>query len=67
MANLSARLPRSRELSKPALSYEHIENFRKDLEVKGDLGNRASPINRAHMKSPLVVFSDNCVDEGDAS
>ena len=60
MAKFSARLPRSRlekprsrEPSQPALSYEHIENFTKDLEVRRDLGNRASPVNRAHMKRPL--------------
>ena len=59
MAKFPARLPRSRlekprsrEPSQPALSYEHIENFTKDLEVKRDLGNRASPVNRAHMKRP---------------
>ena len=34
----------------PALSYEHIENFTKDSEVRRDLGDRASPVNRAHMK-----------------
>ena len=56
--NFSARLPRSRlekprsrEPSQPALSHEHIENFTKDLEVRRDLGNRASPVNRAHMKT----------------
>ena len=38
--------PRSREPSQPALSYEHIENFTKDLEVRRDLGNRA------HMERP---------------
>ena len=39
--------------TEPALlSYEHIENFTKDLEVKRDFGNGASPVNRAHMKSP---------------
>ena len=43
--------PRSRELSQPALSYEHIENFTKDLEVRRDLGNRAS---RANMKRPSI-------------
>ena len=32
---------RSREPSKPALSYEHIENFTKDLEARRDLWNRA--------------------------
>ena len=37
----------------PALSYEHVENFTKDLEVRRDLRNRASPVNRAHMR-PLV-------------
>ena len=61
MAKFPARLPRSRlekprsrEPSQPALSYEHMENFTKDLEVRRDLGNRASPVNRAHMKRPLV-------------
>ena len=53
MAKFPARLPRSREPSQPALSYEHIETFKKDLEVRRDLGNRASPVNRAHMKRPL--------------
>ena len=48
--------PRSREPSQAALSYEHIENFTKDLEVRRDLGNRASPANRAHMKRPLVEY-----------
>ena len=43
--------PRSREPSQPAHSYEHIENFTKDLEVRRDLGNRASPV-MAHMKRP---------------
>ena len=42
----SRKKPRSRELSQPALSYEHTENFTKDLEVKQDFGNRA------HMKRP---------------
>ena len=39
--------PRSREPSQPALSHELIKNFTKDLEVRWDLGNRASPVNRA--------------------
>ena len=54
VAKFSARLPRSRlekprsrEPSQPALSYEHIENFTKESEVRRDLGNRA------HMKRPL--------------
>ena len=48
--------PRSREPSQPALSYEHIENFTKDIEVRRDLGNRASPVNRAHMKRPSTLI-----------
>ena len=63
MAEFPARLPRSRlekprtrELSQPALSYEHIENFTKDLEVRRDLGNRTSPVNRAHIKKALSVI-----------
>ena len=44
--------PRSRELSQSALSYKHIKNFAKDLEVRRDIGNRASPVNRAHIKRP---------------
>lgn len=31
--------PRSREPSHPTLSYEHIENFKKDLEEGRDLGH----------------------------
>ena len=44
--------PRSREPSQSALSYKHIKNFTKDLEVRRDIGNRASPVNWAHMKRP---------------
>ena len=57
MAKFPARLPRSREPSQPALSYEYIENFTKDLEVTRDLGNRASPVNRAHTEEALKVAS----------
>ena len=59
VAKFRARLekPRSREPSQPALSYEHNENFTKDLEVRQDLGNRASRVNRAHMKRPLIEVS----------
>ena len=60
MAKFPARLPRprlekprSREPSQPAVSYEHIENFTKDLEVRQDPGNRANPVNRAHVKRPF--------------
>ena len=52
----AARLPRSRseklrslEPSLPALSYEHIEHFTKDLEVRRDLRHRASPVKRTHV------------------
>ena len=48
--------PAYRDLGKqPTLWYEHIANFTKDLEVRWDLGNRASPVNKAHMKRPLVL------------
>ena len=33
-------------------SHMNTENFTKDLEVRRDLGNRASLVNRAHMKRP---------------
>ena len=36
----------------PAFSYEHIEIFTKEREARRDLGNRASPVDRAHMKRP---------------
>ena len=57
--------PRSQEPSQTAISNEHIENFRRDLEARRDLGNRASPVNRAHMKRPTLSFStskDDYVD-----
>ena len=57
MEKFPARLPRSRELSQPALSYEHDENLTKELGVRRDLGNRASPVNRAHMKRPTLSSS----------
>ena len=40
---------------RPAFSYEHIAIFTKEIGVRRDLGNRASPVNRAHMKRPLLV------------
>ena len=43
--------------SQPALSYEHIKNVTKDFEVRRDLGNRASPVNRDHMKYPASKLS----------
>ena len=45
--------PTGISVSQATLSYEHIENFTKDLKVRRDLGNRASTVNRAHMKRPL--------------
>ena len=65
MEKFPARLPRSRELSQPALCYEHDENLTKELGVRRDLGNRASPVNRAHMKRPTLSSStskDHYVD-----
>ena len=50
--DLGLEKPRSREPSQPALSYEHIKTFTKALEVRQDLGNRASPVNQAHVKRP---------------
>ena len=64
MEKFSSRLPRS-QLEKPrsrqpshsTLSYEHSEIFTKDLVVYRDLKNRASPVNRDHMKRPLEPLS----------
>ena len=44
----------SREPCQPALSYEQIENFTKDLEVRRDLGNPASPVNRVMSRGPKI-------------
>ena len=38
----------------PDLSYEHIDIFTKKRVASRDLGNRASPVDRAHMKRPLI-------------
>ena len=35
---------------------EHIENFTKERVASRDLGNRASPVERADMKRPLIVI-----------
>ena len=59
MEKFPARLPRSLELSQPALSYEQIENFTKDLEVRRDLEHQASPVNQAHMNRPTLSFSNS--------
>ena len=47
MGKFSSRLPRSRY---PAFSYEHIGILTLEIGVRRDLGNRASPVNRAHME-----------------
>ena len=53
--------PRSREPSQSALSYKHIKNFTKDLEVRRDIGNRArgpfleSPGNFTGLKSNIQI------------
>ena len=49
--------PRSREPSQPTPSYEHIKNFTKDIEVRRDLGNRASPVNCTDRERPTLSFS----------
>ena len=55
--NFSACLP-----TQAALSYEYIENFTKDLEVRRDFGNQASLVNRAHMKRPSnQSLRDSCL------
>ena len=36
-----------------AFSYEHIKIFVEKRVARRDLGNRASPVDRAHMKRPL--------------
>ena len=36
----------------PGFSCEHIEFFTKERVARRDLGNRASPVDRAHMKRP---------------
>ena len=36
----------------PPLSYEHINIFTKKRVARRDLGKRASPVDRAHMKRP---------------
>ena len=36
-------------------SYEHIEIFTKEIGVRRDIGNRASSVNRAHMKRPWIA------------
>ena len=44
-------------LTEPATpSFERIKNFTKDIEDEIS-GNRASPVNRAHMKRPTLSFS----------
>ena len=40
-----------------AFSYEHIKNFLEKRVARRDLGNRARPVDRAHMKRP---FWDVC-------
>ena len=53
MVKFSSRLPRSRSPGQPAgFSYEHVENFTKERMARRDFGNRANPVDRAHMKRP---------------
>ena len=41
--------------SLPSHMNTSVENFTKELEVRRDLGNQASPVNRAYMRGPKVV------------
>ena len=41
-------------IGQPGLSYEHIDIFTKKRMARRDLGDRASPVDRAHMKRPLL-------------
>ena len=41
--------------SLPSHMNTSIENFTKELEVRRDLGNQASLVNRAYMRGPKVV------------
>ena len=50
MGKFSSRLPR---LGQTCFSYKHIEVSIKERVARRDLGNRASPIARAHVKRPL--------------
>ena len=42
--------------SQPSFRYEHIDIFTKEGVGRRDLGNRASPVDRTHMKRPLAGF-----------
>jgi len=53
MGKFSSRLPRSRQPGQPGFSYEHIEIFTKERVARRDLGDRASPVDRARMKGPI--------------
>ena len=68
MGKFSSRLsrsrsqkPRSRYPGQPGLSYEHIDIFTKKRAARRDLGNRASPVDRAHMKRPSVTTRSGVV------
>ena len=44
------------QASHAGFSDEHMELFTKERVVGRDLGNRASPVNRAHMKRTLIMI-----------
>ena len=54
MGKFSSRLPRSRLPGQSGLSYEHIDIFTEKRVARRDLGNRTSPVDRAHMKRSSV-------------
>ena len=44
---------KNRDLTpQPGLLYEHIDIFTKKRAARRDLGNRASPVDQAHIKRP---------------
>ena len=45
------------KICQPGFSYEHNEIFKKDKATRRDLGKRASPVDRAHMKRPKVPLT----------
>ena len=42
--------------SLPSHMNTSVENFTKELEVRRDLGNQASPVNRAYMRGPKLLI-----------
>ena len=49
------------EISVAKTSYEHFDIFTKKRVARRDLGNRASPVDRAHMKRVKLLIVVQCV------